>query len=97
MVIIDELGFGIFDEVGFGISIRYLTLLTFLLVFISCLIAYNLLEDLLVNGVISRAEILFNLLNKLLIVVMDSFIQFNLVCLKSWYHGQLVLLQVDFG
>ena len=70
-----------------------------------CLIAYNLIENLAVNGIIRRVEISLDLFHKLLIeawvilviLPFSFFILFNRVRLEFGYHSALVLLQVNFG
>ena len=77
--------------------ISYITLLIALHIFTSCFIACDLLEDLPVNSIVRRVEILLDLFQKLFIVVMGTIILFNLVRHEAWYHGQLVFLQEDLG
>ena len=77
--------------------IIYITFFTSLNVFTSCFIACYLLEDLSINSIVRRVEILLYLFQMLFIVVIDSIILFNLVRLEAWYHCQLVFLQEDLG
>ena len=77
-----------------AVDISYITIILALLGFTSCLSACNLIKNVLVNGVLSWLELRLYLFQKLLIIVKDSIVLFNLMSLEIWYHGQLVLLEV---